>query len=379
MGSSLKEITVHTWEELNSVLFEETPHDGSLSNIKYNFIYRGMSCCDFSLSTSLMRSGGNLSQVEDWLLEDFEKYSNLKANGHQNDWSLLATAQHYGLPTRLLDWTFSPFVALHFCTNDPNLYHLDGAIWAIDTEEANRKLPHEIRTLLGASNSNYLNVNSLSKVSTSLYDFKQNYPDKDFVIFFEPPSLDQRIVNQFALFSMASKVELQLDKWLESNPTVGKKIIIPFKLKWTIRDKLDKSNITERVLFPGFDGLTNWIKRKNSPKGMNNDFIIAIKQFDNYLDNFFIDISVEHSQFVHLIDMAISYGAPAYNTGQYDKCLAMYKYAALCLLDLRTKRKLEWKPEWLHLKTLIKSEEKMSKNSFIWDLRRAFDAIKRIK
>ena len=44
------------------------------------------------------------------------------------------------------------------------------------------------------------------------------------------------------------------------------KVVIPAELKWEIRDKLDQSNITERVLFPGLDGLCAWLSRQYYPR-----------------------------------------------------------------------------------------------------------------
>ena len=68
-------------------------------------------------------------------------------------------------------------------------------------------------------------------------------------------------MNQFALFSIVSCATTKLDDFLRGKPELHKRIIIPAELKWEVRDKLDQANVTERVLFPGLDGLSSWLKR----------------------------------------------------------------------------------------------------------------------
>jgi hypothetical protein len=112
---------------------------------------------------------------------------------------LLALGQHYRLPTRLIDWTYSPLVALHFACAQPDT-DTDGVVWCIDFVGANRLLPQRLREMLDREHSQTLTLDMLSTFSTlQEFDALSSAP---FVVFVEPPSLDARIVNQFALFSL---------------------------------------------------------------------------------------------------------------------------------------------------------------------------------
>ena len=73
-------------------------------------------------------------------------------------------------------------------------------------------------------------------------------------------------MNQYALFSLASDPMLALDDWLAEHPGLLRKIVVPAELKWEVRDKLDQANVTERVLFPGLDGLSRWVARYYTPR-----------------------------------------------------------------------------------------------------------------
>ena len=186
-------------------------------------------------------------------------------------WNWLSLAQHHGLPTRLLDWTYSPFVALHFATNNIENFHLDGIISCIDYGAAHRLLPARLRRILRDESADVFTAEMLDRGARDLPALDGLTPGKSpFVLFLEPPSLDDRIVNQFALFSLMSSHTAQMDAWIRKHRALAHKIIIPAKLKWEIRDKLDQANITERVLFPGLDGLSRWLRRYYSPRRISS-------------------------------------------------------------------------------------------------------------
>jgi len=256
-------IRVATWTELHERLYESS-WKAPLGRFRSSFAYRGVGRIDYSLETSLARLGG-AEELERHMLRNFRKYAQREAVPQDSVWNWLAVAQHHGLPTRMLDWTYSPYVALHFATENVDAFACDGVIWCVDYSLTNGLLPDRLKQALADEGSDVFTAEMLAHAAPSLAEFDA-LADDPFVAFLEPPSLDERIINQFALFSLLSGPSTRFDTWLESHPQAWRKIIIPAELKWEIRDKLDQANITERVLYPGLDGLSRWLKRYYTPK-----------------------------------------------------------------------------------------------------------------
>jgi FRG domain len=251
------DVRVSSWIELQEAMFESS-WQPLLQRHRSNYVFRGVPSAGHALETSLQTGG--FEAHEKHLLTSFRKYALRSAVHGDWVWNWLSLAKHHGLPTRLLDWTYSPYVAMHFATHDFRRFEEDAAIWCVDYRRMNELLPPQLRQVLEAEDVNIFTIELLNRVATTLDSF-DDLSDDDFVVFFEPPSLDERIVNQFALFSLPSSAKMSLEALLRRRDDVYRRIVIPAALKWEVRDKLDQANITERVLFPGLDGLSQWLKR----------------------------------------------------------------------------------------------------------------------
>jgi hypothetical protein len=207
-----------TWLDILDQLYEGS-WNATLQRFRSPFAFRGASSATHTLASSLVRLAGGRADVrrlEVALLRNFRKYAHGEAARDDSIWSWLALGQHRGLPTRLLDWTYSPLVALHFVTDDPDTFDHDGVVWCVNFVEANKRLPLRLRRILEHEGSDTFTVEMLGKFDT-LRDFDALRRD-------------------------------------------------PFaQLKWEIRDKLDQANVNERVLFPGLDGLSRWLARYYTP------------------------------------------------------------------------------------------------------------------
>ena len=260
----MDEIRVSSWGELQEALFADA-WQPEIQRFRSTFAYRGRNDAAEGLRTSLVRLGGDPVSVERHLLRSFRKYARRADAPLDSIWNWLALAQHHGLPTRLLDWTYSPYVALHFATAQIAQFDRDGVVWIVDYVGAQERAPDRLREVLREHGMNVFTAELLEEAAGGFDELEQLAED-DFVLFLEPPSLDDRIVNQYALFALMSRADTRLDEWLESRPELGRRLIVPAALKWEVRDKLDQANITERVLFPGLDGLSRWLARYYAPR-----------------------------------------------------------------------------------------------------------------
>lgn len=260
-----QEIVIRNWDELQQAVFDDV-WDEKVMRYRDNRIYRGTADQQWNLMPSLNRVCSHNLALESQLFRSFRKYGYAELANYSGFWQLLPVAQHHGLPTRLLDWTYSPLVAAHFATEDTSCYDRDGVIWCLDVTDFKQYLPKPLLKKLQDTDSNIFTIGMLQKLIPD-FEAMRTLGKEPYAIFFEPSSMIDRIANQYALFSVVSDPAVLLTDILQKQQISYRKIIIPKEVKLEIRDKLDYINISERMIYPGLDGVCRWITRRYAALG----------------------------------------------------------------------------------------------------------------
>ncbi len=254
-----------TWEEINSALWKRSIDE--FGNYRPRIAFRGLSQNYSNLKTSIQRIGGPVithskSELE-WrerrIIETFSTYAIEELPTGFSDWEIILLGQHYGLPTRLLDWTSSLYAALFFATQDISKLDSDGIIWCVSRVESIDTLSEKMKNILSSKSSMIFYLDTLKTAFPLGLKQLDEEVANDTMIWFEPPSVSPRIVNQFAIFSLMPGVDSSQWEWLDKHPELHWGIPILASLKKEIRQRLQVMNITERTIYQGLEGTAKWL------------------------------------------------------------------------------------------------------------------------
>jgi hypothetical protein len=147
--------------------------------------------------------------------------------------------QHHGAPTRLLDWTYSPFVAAYFAVEQSP--STDAAVFLAHINTLGRSFAQAFHPT-GIKNEQLRDPTIAHHLAACI-----------------PPKRSIRLVAQQGLFTLSSHVLGDHGKLIEDSPPPGqnphRKFIIPKKLKTEMLAHLRTMGIGAHSLFPGIDGL----------------------------------------------------------------------------------------------------------------------------
>jgi len=219
----------------------ELIEDITNKNPRKTIIYRGQPQ-DFDLLPSIARKNNKTDTTikEIRILEEFKRRSRLKINtDFIDDWDWLIFAQHYGLKTRLLDWSSNPLVGLWFSCNEQNNLGEDGVIY-----------------IFKAKRSHLLNRKTDTK------PFERNTTRV-----YKPHLNNERIIAQSGWFT-AHGYSSTADMFVRLNHNTLlreylEKVIIPSRIKERIIEKLDVLGINYERLFPDIDGICKQMNYEN--------------------------------------------------------------------------------------------------------------------
>ena len=225
-----------------------------------NWIFRGQSDSDWPLFSSLSRYFKDHGvHPRAWAIQEDRISRIFRRKAHlflehvpveTDDFQWLALMQHHGAPTRLLDFTFSPFIAAFFALEHATK---DAAVWGVfmpATWRVPRIFPQQEQSLT---------YKELRLGNPGAYRDFYLYNDVPFVTNGEPFVMNKRLIAQSGTFVVPGVLDQPADQILSGYPD-PEKTIVKFELSTHhLRDEamlaLYTMNITYATLFPDLDGL----------------------------------------------------------------------------------------------------------------------------
>lgn len=263
----------------------------------YKIVFRGLTYdrelfpTVFRDLSGKMKDYNDLREYENELYSEYNRYSIQYLPYYESlaDW--LASAQHFGLKTRLIDWTYNPLVALFFAVNNEETevdsyilsaekkYTINEFFYFSETtsqsDEFTNKRMWQIRKNLSWIDTyfefpSYCNFPKNDEQSEVFY---KNVRQKKEICFLETNNANPRIIAQEGIFQLcrfptsdtcSSTIE-QIENNLidEIRNNIHSIYVIPHSIKSHLRDLLNNLNINTPKLFPDLENICKFINSKS--------------------------------------------------------------------------------------------------------------------
>lgn len=288
---------IHDYLKIIDVLQNEKEKDRNAMFKEYYF--RGVSNKEWELIPSL--AVNDLEYYEPIMIEEFKKAYPSEFDV-EDSFEVIAKMQHYGLPTRLLDFTSNPLVSLYFACSDIQQRRKDGkVIVALPRKNVYDGLD-EYRDLIYTAHDHNFLLGHFSENIGNLYTYLGMVYEPNSLFFKAPSYITEREKRQSSVFMLFANSIYDVEKntcisneeavylilegedyykehygneksILKLHPTLKRlskqqyqmnftEIIIPAKQKEIILKQLDNIGIRKNYLFPEMEYTAEYIKNK---------------------------------------------------------------------------------------------------------------------
>jgi FRG domain len=257
----LKTYKVDSWEELRAKVNEAHSTLGAKNEEVW---YRGVNSSKYRLLPSLLRcfkekepDPEDVRELEANLFFEFLAKARTAETPALDHWDVLFLMQHYGAPTRLLDWTEVLYVALYFAVANsksgeeqtPRLYIMNP--YALNEEHTGE------RDLYWPRYFGY------DKAEDYFYEYGEilveGGVDWKYPVALYPPQRSARLSAQRGFFTIHGHDPRPLD---QIAPKLVMAIDLTTRAVQETKEALEHSGMNEYALFPDLDGLARQLKKK---------------------------------------------------------------------------------------------------------------------
>lgn len=268
--SLYREVRIDSWADLTRYF----------RALRGSWIFRGQREATWDISSTIERLGhdfGRLLLIELGMRKLFARKVHLYAGAEaacDSFLGLLALMQHHGVPTRLLDWTTSPYVAAFFALEDAQTSGGERAVWAVDhswLNEQSRRLICKKFELADHQLPEHSDFSPDHILRPYVFDV-----DQPLAVSLTPTRVNIRLSVQQGVFLCPGDLSRSFMENLaalgeEDLPARLIKIIIPDRLRVEGLYELNVMNIGPESLFPGLDGFARDLRLRCSLVG--GDFV----------------------------------------------------------------------------------------------------------